>query len=82
MINALKSKILGYDEITHKILQTLSLHNSHLLSYIIHTHTHTHRTVFNTKKILQKQYYTSSLHIKFYLESKSSVYVPIFLRLL
>ena len=55
MINALKSKILGYDEITHKILQTLSPHISHLLSYnYTHTHTHTQCTV----------HYTSSLHIK------------------
>jgi hypothetical protein len=61
MINALKSKILGYDAVTYKILQTLSLHISHQLSYI----THTQHTVFNTTKILQKQYYTSSLHIKF-----------------
>jgi hypothetical protein len=63
-INALNSKILGYDEITHKILQTLSPHISHLLSYK-HTHTHTVYSVQHYKNFTKTVLYIIFTHKKF-----------------
>jgi hypothetical protein len=66
MINALKSKILGYDETTHRILQTLSPHISHLLSYNhTHPHTHTHTSVQYYKNFIKTVLYIIFTYKKF-----------------